>query len=184
MGRTGAIVLVAAALFAAVLAGGCGRHYRCAAHGDVSALADWQARGMPTAHAEVCEASDGRFDAVQAGAPSWAATYRAIEDALDARGFTDSPRRGYAQKVGAARADATFERCEAHAGGKLLECSEELRLRVVALPSDARAAPFTVEAERSTTVHHYIFGERADGPIPTVAHSGGAERGGDQSFAR
>lgn len=153
MGRQAVIVLVAAAL-----AGGCGRHYRCAAHEDTSALADWRARGFDAAHAEVCEASPARFEAVYAGATAWAATWRALEDALDARGFSDSPRRGYAPRIGDARAEATFERCEAHQGGKLLECAEELRLRVVALPPDARDTPFTVEAERSTAVHRYTFG--------------------------
>jgi hypothetical protein len=157
----------------AALASGCGRHYRCAAHGDAGALAAWQARGFVTAgaHVEVCEASAARFDAVYGAPASWSAAYRALEDALDARGFSDSPRRGYAPRVDAHAALATFERCRPFAGGKLFECAEELRVRITALPSDLRDSPFTVEAEDSPAVHHYAFGAWRDGPIPALAHS-------------
>jgi len=36
---------------------------------------------------------------------------------------------------------------------------------VAALPPEWQDAPFTVEAEDSTALHHYRFGEWADGPV-------------------
>ncbi len=158
----------AALALLALAGGGCGHRYRCATHGDTGALATWHARGFVTdgARLEVCEASAFRFEAVYSAPPSWAAAYRALEDALDARGFSDSPRRGYAPRTTAQSALATFERCAAFAGGRLFECGEELRVRATALPSDAPEPPFTVEAEDSTAVHHYEVGQWRDGPIP------------------
>ena len=131
MTRAWTLAVAAATLAAGVASSGCSRRYRCAARGgDTSALAAWQARGLVTdgPRVAVCEASPARFDAVYTAPPSWEATWRAVEDVLDHSGWSDSPRRGYAPRVGDRDAEATFERCVARGGGRLLECSEALRL--------------------------------------------------------
>jgi hypothetical protein len=157
---------------ASVAGGGCSRRYRCAARGDVSALGAWLARGFggDGPRAQVCEASATRFDAVYTAPPSWDAAWHDVEDALDHDGWHDSPRRGYAPHQGERDALGIFERCTTLGGGRLLQCTDELRLVVTALPGERGLAAFTIEADYSPAVHHYSFGDRREGPIPAFAH--------------
>lgn len=165
---TTVIVGVAAGLGAT----GCKKRYECFEHGDTSALAAWQARGLATDGAQICEASARRFSAVYTAPRVWVDEWTRVEKDLVQRGWADSRRKGYQQELDAIGASSVLEKCTPFdRQGKLIECSDEVRLHVEKLPTEWKDFPFAVRADYSATAFHYFFGERKDGPIPAFARA-------------
>jgi hypothetical protein len=166
--------MVVLAMAASVGAAGCTKSFNCARHGDTSAQATWQARGFVTsgANAQLCEASAARFEAVYANAPLWTDAWTALADGLKQRGFADSQRKGDALELDPFHASSVLEKCAAvDRQGKLVDCTEELRLHVTPAGKEFSEPPYTVRAEHSATPFHYSFGDRQDGPVPAFARA-------------